>query len=122
MNSVGVRLRALRESVGLAQKQIGALLGVAQSSINRYEAGQAEAPFHILLWYADYFDVSMDYIFGRCEAPQGKLYNYQPEALKEKWSERQDWQEFVEACFDPRSPMYAKLKDMLIGMMDGENK
>lgn len=122
MNIVGTRLRTLREGIGMTQKQVAELLGVGQSSVNRYETAQSEAVYSILLWYADYFDVSMDYIFGRCDAPQGKLFDYQPEALKEKWGQRGDWQEFVEACFDPRSPMNAKLKELLIGMMDGEQK
>lgn len=45
-------------------------------SINRYENAQTEPPSKALLCYADYFDVSMDYIFGRTEHPQGKLYEY----------------------------------------------
>ena len=60
MKFVGQRLRALRESVKMSQAKIGALFGCKQSSINRYESGEASAPYEVLLQYADHFDVSMD--------------------------------------------------------------
>lgn len=101
MNVVGSRLKSLRESMNSSQSNIAGMVGLTQSSINRYENGQAEAPYKVLLWYADYFDVSMDYIFGRTDQPQGKLYDYQPKKIKEKMTNRQDWNEFVKACFEP---------------------
>lgn len=36
-----------------------------------------------MLWYADFFDVSLDYIFGRTDKPQGKLYENQPKVVFE---------------------------------------
>jgi transcriptional regulator with XRE-family HTH domain len=95
VKEVGMRLKTLRESVKLSQVKIGELLGLKQSSINRYEQGQAEAPYRVLLWYADHFDVSMDYIFGRCDKPQGKLYNYEPESFRKKLENRDEWEQFV---------------------------
>jgi transcriptional regulator with XRE-family HTH domain len=118
MGTVGGRLKDLRESIGYSQKKIGEMLGVAQSGVNRYENDQSEAQYRILLWYADYFDVSLDYIFCRTDQPQGKLYSYEPQALKERLAKEEDWREFIEMCFDPRSPMNAKLKEMMIGMAD----
>ena len=96
------------------------MAGSNQSSINRYENNQADVPTKILLWYADYFDVSMDYIFGRTDKPQGKVYNYQPDAIKQKFDNQEQWGMFIEACFDPGSPMNAKLKEMLMKMTEGE--
>ncbi len=122
MSGVSDRLRSLRESVHKSQSAIAGMIGLTQSSINRYENGQAEAPYKILLWYADYFDVSMDYIFCRTDQPQGKLYNYQPEKVKETLAREEDWQQFVEACFDPQSPMYAKLKEMMLNMAGGSKE
>ena len=82
------------------------IVGVKQSSLNRYELNQASPTFETLTQYADYFDVSMDYIFGRTDNPQGKLYEYKP---KIQQSDPQ-MQKFVEMCFDPTSPMNARLK------------
>lgn len=122
MSKIGKRLKTLRESIHSSQSNLASMVGLTQSSINRYENGQAEAPYKVLLWYADYFDVSMDYIFGRADQPQGKLYDYQPEKIKQKMTNKQDWDEFVEACFEPGSPMNEKLKEMIRNMAGGAEK
>ena len=116
MKEVGYRLKTLRESVKISQVKVGALLGLKQSSINRYENGQAEAPYRVLLWYADYFDVSMDYIFGRTDKPQGKLYDYQPKMFDK------EMEQFVEMCFDPKSPMNDKLKQAVFQLLEEGSK
>ena len=71
--SVGTRLRVLRKDAGLTQAQLAALAGTNQAAINRYETDRAAAPYRILVWYATYFNVSLDYIFGLCEDPRGSM-------------------------------------------------
>lgn len=117
MEIVGKRLRLLREGVKLSQKKIADMIGISQVSINRYESGAGEPPFKTLLWYADHFDVSLDYIFGRTDQPQGKLYEYQPKIIENS----DELKRFVEMCFDPASPMNGRLKQTLIQML-GEVK
>lgn len=118
MEIVGQRLRALRESVGLSQNKLAGMIGVRQSSINRYENGQSVPSVQTFRWYADYFDVSMDYIFGRSDKPQGKLYHYEPQLIRDKAENNQELRQFVEMCFDPKSPMNDKLKQTLIRMLE----
>jgi transcriptional regulator with XRE-family HTH domain len=84
----------------------------SQSSINRFENDQSEAPYHVLLWYADYFDVSMDYIFCRTDKPQGKLYEFKPNIPIK------DLPEFIEMCFDKDSPISGRLKQYIISMFE----
>jgi len=114
MDIVGARIKGLRESIRLSQKELGAKLGITQSAVNRYENNQSEASYKTLLSYADYFDVSLDYVYGRTDQPQGKLYDFKPNLEDSK-----EMQEFIEMCFDPNSPMSGKLKDMLMQMMKG---
>jgi len=114
MRIMGERLRALREGVGLSQAKVGKLLDTTQSSVNRYENDVGDPPLSTLLWYADYFDVSLDYLFGRTDKPEGKLYDFRP-----KVENSEDVQKFIEMCFDPNSPMSGKLKDTLFQMMKG---
>ena len=76
-------------------------------------------PDNVLLKYADFFDVSADYILGRCDDPHGKKYSYQPEYLTNKLASSGEWREFVEMCFDPNSPVNNKLKEMIIQMAGG---
>jgi len=115
MPSIGIRLRALRESVKLSQAKLGALADLTQQSVNRYEHGSAEVPNRILLWYADHFDVSLDYIFARCDSPQGRKYENRPKI------EDKNLRQFVEMCFDPASPMNEKLKETLLRLLEEGN-
>lgn len=123
MSEVANRLRGLREVHQLSQKKVAEMLGTTQTSVYRYEMGQAEPPIKTMLWYADYVDVSMDYIYGRTDNPQGKLYKYEPQAFKERMKDEKEWRQFVEMCFDPNSPMSARLKETMMQIMEsGEEK
>ena len=117
MKLIGKRLRTLRESLSLSQAKLAELLGITQSSLNRYENGQSTPTVELFRKYADFFDVSMDYIFARCDEPQGKLYQAKPPVGEGN----PELAQFVEMCFDPSSPMNDKLKKTLIQML-GEVK
>jgi len=114
LKKIGERLRLLREGVKYSQAKIAGMLKTTQASINRYENAIGSPPLKVLLWYADYFDVSMDYIYGRTDQPQGKLYDFKPNI-----EDNEDMRLFIEMCFDPKSPMSGKLKDTLLQMMKG---
>ena len=112
MNQISDRLRILREGVKYSQKKMAEVLEVTQPSINRYEHGQSLPSIEVLVKYADYFDVSMDYITCRCNEPQGKLYQAQP-----PFADNPELEKFVEMCFDPNSPVNDQLKRTLIQML-----
>ena len=69
MQILGERLKALREGMKLSQQKVADMIGCPQTSIYRYENGTYTPSAEALLWYADYFDVSLDYIFGRTDKP-----------------------------------------------------
>lgn len=112
MKLIGKRLRTLRDSLSLSQAKLAELLGITQSSLNRYENGQSTPSVDLLRKYADFFDVSMDYIFARCDEPQGKLYYYQPKV----WKNATEMEQFVEMCFDPKSPYCNRMKESVLQM------
>lgn len=118
MKIVGERLRELRESVKFSQSKMGKQFGVGQASVFRYETGENSPPDSLLVQYADFFDVSMDYIFGRTDNPQGKLYEGKPK-IEESYPEME---QFIEMCFDPGSPMNERLKETLKRMLKEETK
>jgi transcriptional regulator with XRE-family HTH domain len=120
MEIVAKRMKQLREGMNLPQTKIGELLGVPQSSIYRYEYGQSSPSFENMVRFADYFDVSLDFIFGRADDPQGKLYEFQPKILTDKIENKQELKQFIEMCFDPDSPMYGRLKETLFQMIGGD--
>ena len=119
---IGKRLKALRAATTLTQKAIGELAGTNQSSIDRYEHDRSIVPYRILIWYADYFDVSLDYIYGRTTDPHGKYYSFHPERVQEHFKNKTDWNEFVESCFTEGSPMNKRFKEMLLSMAAEETK
>lgn len=108
-------MRSLRESMKLSQTRIALENGtITQSAINRYESGKSEIPNEILLWYADFFDVSLDYIFCRTDEPQGKLYKFEP---KLPFNDK-ELAQFIEMCFESGTPANNKLKKLLIQLME----
>jgi transcriptional regulator with XRE-family HTH domain len=115
MEITGNRLVELRKSVNLPQKRMAEVLGMSQSSLNRYEHDQAIISDQVLLTYADYFDVSLDYICGRTDKPEGKIYSAQPNLGEDNEELRQ----FIEFCFDPNTKMNRRLKETLYQMMMG---
>jgi transcriptional regulator with XRE-family HTH domain len=118
MKEIGKRLRALREGAMLSQVKMAEAIGSTQSGLNRYENGQSTPPVELFRAYADYFDVSMDYIFARTDKPQGKLYEYKPRLSMDNPQMRQ----FIEMCFDPESPVSGRMKETLLQMMLGGEK
>ena len=58
------RIRALRESAGLTQKQIAKKLFMYTTTYNRYESAEREVPLSAAVLLAKYYNVSVDYIAG----------------------------------------------------------
>jgi transcriptional regulator with XRE-family HTH domain len=119
MEATSTRMFDLRTKINITQARLAKELGISQSAINRYEHNETSIPDSAVLKYADFFDVSADYILGRCDDPQGKKYGYQPEFLKDKLANSDEWREFVEMCFAPGSPINNKLKEMIMQMAGG---
>ena len=63
------RLRELREKRGYTQLKVALDLNLNQNSISRYENGTREAGYNMLIQFADYYGVSIDYILGRTDKP-----------------------------------------------------
>lgn len=54
----------------MTQVRLGVELDLNQNVISRYETGDREADYQTLLDIADYFNVSLDYLFGRTDKPE----------------------------------------------------
>ncbi len=64
------RLKDLRKARKLSQLKLALDLNMNQNSISRYENGEREADYATLIAFADYFDVSLDYLLGRTDQPK----------------------------------------------------
>ena len=107
MNIVGERLKELRLNARYSQKQMAEMCKTTQATIGRYEMGIAEPPLQKLLWYADFFDVSLDYIFGRTDNPQGAPKH---PAIKSILAEESGLEQIMAMCFTPGTEFNERLK------------
>ena len=67
-----MRLKTLRTQRNISQLKLAMDLGLNQNSISRYEREERQADYQTLIRFADYFDVSIDYLLGRTENEQIK--------------------------------------------------
>ena len=65
-----MRLKELRKKRGISQLKLAMDLNMNQNSVSRYETGEREADYATLIRFADYFDVSIDYLLGRTDVPE----------------------------------------------------
>lgn len=64
MENFASRFQALRKEKGLKQKEIAEVLDVSERMIGYYEHGGRYPDFKGLLFIAEYFQVSLDYLVG----------------------------------------------------------
>lgn len=64
-----IRLKNLRKTKNISQLKLAMDLGMNQNSISRYETGERQADYETLIAFADYFNVSIDYLLGRTDNP-----------------------------------------------------
>ena len=53
----------------MSQVALAMALNMSQNSISRYETGEREADYKTLIAFADFFNVSLDYLLGRTDNP-----------------------------------------------------
>ena len=59
------RLKELRKQRQISQLKLALDLNMNQNTISRYENMEREADYATLIKFADYFNVSLDYLLGR---------------------------------------------------------
>ncbi|MCM3699248.1 helix-turn-helix domain-containing protein [Paenibacillus macerans] len=70
MASYSERLRELRTSKKISQQELSDRLGLNRATYARYETGDTQPDFDTLKKFADFFNVSTDYLLGRTNSPQ----------------------------------------------------
>lgn len=79
----GEKLRGLRESKNLYQKDIGKVLNISPSTVGMYEQGRREPDNNTLKKIANYFEVTTDYLLdNQKELSKTEKELMEKEALK----------------------------------------
>ena len=61
------RLKELRKERKISQLKLALDLDMNQNTISRYENMERQADYATLVRFADYFNVSLDYLLGRTD-------------------------------------------------------
>lgn len=73
-NVLGQRIKALREERGLTQKDLAKTLNIANTTLSQYESGQRIPSDEVKIKIAEYFRVTLDYLFGVSDNKEGYEY------------------------------------------------
>ncbi|BCJ93616.1 hypothetical protein acsn021_11850 [Anaerocolumna cellulosilytica] len=61
---IGKKIRSLRQQNGLSQVSLADIIGVSKSTMSNYERNFSTPDPEVLLKLADYFNVSIDFLFS----------------------------------------------------------
>lgn len=64
--------RELREDHDYSQSEVAAVLGISQQHYSKYENGEYELPLRHFITLAKHYEVSADYLIGRCSYDEKK--------------------------------------------------
>lgn len=87
MSISGDRIKKLREAQGLSQLELADRIGINNSVLSRIESGKRPVEDSEINQFADFFDVSGDYILGRTNDPKPFKPNLSFFGGPEGWTE-----------------------------------
>ena len=64
---LGTRLKELREEKKLTQRQLANIFNLNSVTYLHYEKDQRVPPLSLIVKFADYYGVTVDYLLGRCD-------------------------------------------------------
>lgn len=64
MSTFGKRLKQLRSNKKMNQDELASIMSISKSSIGMYERNEREPSFDLVKRFAEYFDVSIDYLIN----------------------------------------------------------
>ena len=71
--SCGARIRTLRKENGLTRERLAAAMNITNEYLRRIESGVRGGPVELLIEFAEYFHVSLDYIILGRENPSDEV-------------------------------------------------
>ena len=96
-NEVGKRLSELRKEKGLKQDEVAQAVGITRASLSYYEKGERSVDIEVLYKLSNYYNVSIDYLFGLSDKTPPKRdfetntemssIGFSPEAMETFWGD-----------------------------------
>ncbi len=104
--TMGERIAQLRKARNLTQAQLAEVLGVAQQTVQGYEAGSRRIPVSTLPVVASTLSVSLDELFGS-----------QPQVARSKRGPVPQWQQQIQAVAQLPKARQRLVSEMLRAML-----
>lgn len=114
-------LRILRKNKGLSMKELGEIIGVAESTVSQYETGKREPDFETLLKLGEYFNVSVDYLLRGDIAQNEKspaLTKKDERDIAKKLEELKETLENQDGLMFDGDPMSDEAKESILAAME----
>jgi len=92
-----LRLRELRDKHKLTQQEIASRLQLSSDAYSLYELGKRQMNYETLCLLADMYDISIDYLLGRCDFNAVALEDEEHEIIKQYRALDQRGQETIKA-------------------------
>lgn len=112
--TLGVRIRNLRESYNLSQKQLADALSLSNVQLSRYELGSRTPDPDTIVKIATFFNVSTDFLLGMTPSVKEPKLSYESneaQALIARIKELEGLEPFIKSCLE--SPhLFQTLKDI----------
>lgn len=67
------RIKFLRNKANLTQKELADRLNLTRSALSLYELGKRDPDTETIGLFADFFNVSVDYLLGRTDVPSQSM-------------------------------------------------
>ncbi|RNB52681.1 XRE family transcriptional regulator [Brevibacillus gelatini] len=67
---LGERVKVLRQTRKILQKDLAEEVGITKQSLSVFEKGSSSPSLDTLVKIANYFNVSVDYLLGRTDNPE----------------------------------------------------
>ncbi len=88
--SIGKNIRKLRKERGLTQEELAELLGVCFQAVSKWENDNGLPDISLLVPIADYFDISLDYLFLRGDSDCYESQEIDYDKTKERYTKARE--------------------------------
>ena len=98
--NIAIRLRELRKEKNMTQEELAKLINSTKANISKYETGKVEPNIETIRFFAEYFDVSIDYLLGDTNVRHHVdtlAFHTDGDLTDQEWEEVQNYIEFLKS-------------------------
>ena len=99
----GNRLRKLRKEKNMTQEELAKLINSTKANISKYETGKVEPNIETIRFFADYFDVSVDYLLDKTNVRRQHdvlAFHTTADLTEEEWEEIKNYVDYIRSKRD----------------------